>query len=308
MKNWSRNTLRIAVIISCIFIIFSSSIISSKINMNPLNNEAVSLHSVGEEFGNFDSYADSVIEQLSKYFLDSENALGETDGNYARIFSEYGAGYITFDMGRYEEILDGVGEDFTVVSTIGYYTCWVGNFLEAPFIPLGNISTGTTSFDLSLEGFDFARYVRIQYYSGVYVNLDSIEAIYHNMPEEDTENPVISGPVDFWIWDNQSNINLIWQGSDSTPFKYIIFVNLEEIETGEWGEDDISFTYFWDEKITQNVTLTLYDIYGNQNTDSVIIEILDTPVKNTGSNLIILLSSVIGIVVVSSIFRKLNIR
>ena len=293
-----------------IVIVFTfSPVLSYMNNMQPLNDKVDSLHLIGEEFGNFDSYADDIIEPFSIYYTDGDNALGETDGIHARIFTEYGAGYITLDMGRYEEILNDTGDDFTVISNSGNYSCWVGNYLGSPFTPFTplGMSSGNTSFDLSSVSYVSARYVRIQYYSGIYVELDAIEAIYHNIPDEDNESPLISGPGDFWIWDNQTSFNVLWYGSDLTPFKYSIVVNQEEIETGEW-DDDIFFTHFWTDKELQNVTLILYDIYGNSEYDSVLVEILDTPAENTGNNPIIFISSIVGIIVIVSIFRRLKIR
>ena len=57
-----------------------------------------------------------------------------------------------------------------------------------------------------------------------------------------------------------------------------------------------------------NVTLILYDIYGNLGYDSVLIEILDAPAENTGNSSVIFISGILGILGIISIFRILKIR
>ena len=274
---------------------------------------------VSDEFGNStsltvwitvvvhlsDPYADDYVEVLSVYYTNAENSLGAPDGQTASIFSDYGNGYLTLDMGNSEEILNEIGNDFTVVVTSGEYTCWVGNDLAAPFTML-NISDGTTSFDLDSIGFSSARYVRIQYRSGGFVYLDAIEAIHFNLPMVDDEKPSIVGPEDFWIWDNQSFYMLNWEADDLTPFTYSISINHEKVEAGYWDGRDISLTYFWtDDTDLQIVTLTLEDIFGNIALDFVYIQIYKAPDQplSTGSTSTIFIGAFVGLVTLISISK-----
>ena len=137
-----------------------------------------------------DPYADNVVNSLSIYYYDGENSLGEPDGLTARIFSDYGVGYLTLDMGENEEILNDTGDDFFVLTESGEYTCWAGNNLDVDFQFVG-IANASQSFDLTVVGLDSARYIRIQYSSGSYVELDALEAIYYNIPTDNggTETP-----------------------------------------------------------------------------------------------------------------------
>ncbi len=308
MKNKKKAVGKITVFAFFILvIIFSSPVLSSKKIVEDMEIFSESSILTNNDFGNFDPYADDIYDIFSIYYTDGENALGAPDDEFASIFSEYGAGYITLDMGRYEEVLNDTGDDFNVFANGGNYSCWVGNDLSSPFVFLG-IVTGNSSFDLSSVGYASARFIRIQYCSGVVIGLDALEAFYFNIPAEDNEIPLISGPSDFWIYDNQDNYNLTWDATDTTPYKYSITVNQEEIVKEYWETETIDFTYFWIDKNLQNVTLVLYDVFGNKGYDTVLIEILDTPTERTGSTIVVSISSILGIIGIASILKKLQNR
>ncbi|MCE7749743.1 MAG: hypothetical protein GPJ51_15260, partial [Candidatus Heimdallarchaeota archaeon] len=97
----------------------------------------------------------------------------------------------------------------------------------------------------------------------------------------DFNKPVIDGPEDFWIYDNETEISFVWSVSDATPWSYIILVNSVEIETEEWYETSIEFD--WNDISPQNLTVTLllFDYFGNQAVDIVLIEIRATPERSS---------------------------
>ena len=262
MVNNQKKIVKISILIIVYTAILSTQFLSS-VNVNSLLIfEHDSDNSIVEEIGIFDPYADDIIPSQSLFYTNGENALGQPDGLNAQIFTAYGAGYLTLDMGKYEEILNGTGDDFGVISSSGNYSCWISNNLGSVFEMIGTAS-GNSSYDLEQYNFASVRYVRIQYWGGGTVQLDAIEANYHNIPEEDNEVPQIFGPEDFWIWDNQTSLSISWTVSDSTPLKYSILINQEEVESDDWDDELINITYIWTEKLTHNVTLILYDAYGN---------------------------------------------
>ncbi|MFX0095534.1 MAG: aryl-sulfate sulfotransferase, partial [Candidatus Hodarchaeota archaeon] len=157
-----------------------------------------------------DPYANAVVSEASLWYFAPENALGAPDGNCSLIFVDYGNGYLTLDMGAYEEIIDGEGADFTVITQEGNYTVYVSNETTS-FIYIG-WGNSNTSFDLASIGFTKARYVRVEYRAGVRVELDAIVASNYNLLE-DTDPPQISDIADFWIWENQTQVTLTWNVS-----------------------------------------------------------------------------------------------
>ncbi len=223
-----------------------------------------------------DAYANSIVPSLSQWYLLGENALGAPDGNYAQVFLDYGNGYLTLDMGLYEEIIDGPGADLQVVAQGANYTVSVTNSLQSPFKTLGH-GNGTLEFDLTGSGVSMARYVRVQYRDGDTVELDAVVAYFYSHSVTDIENPLISGPSDFWVWANQTTISFTWNASDQTPWNYTILVNETPYELAPWNGSNITFNYSGAQVGTIVVTLILHDVCGNQAQDTVTIEIRPLP-------------------------------
>ncbi len=134
-----------------------------------------------------DSYANELINELSYYYISGSDALGAPDGVFSRIFSDYSSGLITLDMGNNEQILDGTGDDFNVIAGQGTYKVKVGNNLSQVFVDIGT-AEGNQSFDLAFIGWEEARYIQIEYISGLYTEIDAIEAFYHNWIENGTDS------------------------------------------------------------------------------------------------------------------------
>jgi len=242
MKNAKRMLLFIVILIS-----LNSMTITSKSRLSLLN-------------GYGDSYADDFLEELSVYCVNGNYAENAPDNLSAEIFDNYSNGILTLDMGLNEEILDGVGDDFFVIAGEGECFVKVENSLSKPFSLVG-LGAGNQSFDLNSIGFSSARYVQIEYRSGDKVEIDAIEAIHYNIIESDDENPVISEIADFWIFDNQSQINLLWEVTDLTPWNYSICVNNTIIESGTWDGSNIEFVYSTQDLKLINVKLIVGDYF-----------------------------------------------
>jgi hypothetical protein len=148
----------------------------------------------------------------------------------------------------------------------------VTNDLDQGFKMLGT-GSGNQSFDLGVINFPKARYVRIEYLSGENVLLDAIVASNHIKIEKDTRSPQITGPDDFWIWDNQTTITFTWSASDDAPWSYTILIDGELADSGPWNGEDITFSLPIPDSREITLSLVLYDVYGNQAEESVTIEI-----------------------------------
>ncbi|MFQ6126983.1 MAG: hypothetical protein ACE5R6_20600 [Candidatus Heimdallarchaeota archaeon] len=229
---------------------------------------------------NSDAYADSVIRDASKSYTLGEYALGPPDGQFALISINYEEGYLTLDMGEGEDIVDGNGNDFIVVAQGGRYITWV-SYGPGELFKKFSVGNGNQSFDLASVNLFNARYVQIQWSSGDDIELDAIVAINYITGEIDIENPRIAGLENFWIWENQTSTTLTWQTFDATPHNYSILINGELTDSGPWDGSDITYEFSWPNIGEVQVTLLLYDTYGNHAEDSVTIEIRPLPTPTT---------------------------
>jgi hypothetical protein len=228
-----------------------------------------------------DKYSNALVSDKSLWYSNGENALGIPDGNFSIIFSDYGNGYLTLDMGFNEEIINNEGADFSIIAQGGNYSIWVANELNKPFVKLGN-GQGNQSFDLSDQEIELIRYVRIEYRSGDPVELDAIIAIHCNLIQEDFEEPQILKIEDFNIRHDENNISLTWEVFDATPWNYSVLINDNIIiQSGPWNGSDIFVTFNWSEKGIVKATLLLYDAFGNFNNDTVLIERISSSITTT---------------------------
>jgi hypothetical protein len=114
-------------------------------------------------------------------------ALGRQDG---RRFSLGNGGYATFDMGASTPILNGAGDDFTVIEGDAdpeACSVFVSNTWLGPWHYVG-FGTGTQGYDLSAAGQSLARFVRIRddgnggSGANAGFDLDALEAVVVNAP------------------------------------------------------------------------------------------------------------------------------
>ncbi len=241
-----------------------------------------------------DAYADEIVEGVSYIYLFGENALGAPDGEYAQLLLEYTNGILTLDMGRYEKILNGTGDDFTVHCLSGGYIVKAGNDVKQPLTTLGE-GENTTSFDLADGGLVEARYVQVQYLNGTVVYLDAIEALNGEIPLPEAMIPDITPVDDFWVWENSSKVEFTWEISEYHPWNYTIIVNDIIYEQGEWLETNIDFSYDIDGPEVLQIMLEANDYYGYSAGDTVTVEIREID-KASSLSVILSLLSLFGVV------------
>lgn len=242
-----------------------------------------------------DVYADDVIYTLTAFIRYGEKALGAPDGEYTELFEEYGNGYITLDMGEYEKIWNGTGDDFTVHSHSGQYIVKVGNNIHQPLFTIGSFSD-TTSFDLNDTGLEYVQYVQIHYSAGGEVYLDAIEAIHLEVITPETDTPIITPVEDFWVYDNQTSVDITWYVTDIHPWNYSIIIEGEEYQTGLWLEEEINLSYIIEKPGNITVQLYAYDFFGYYSLDEVEVEIRGTG-KTSALPIVLSLLSLLGLTI-----------
>ncbi|MHA1397666.1 MAG: aryl-sulfate sulfotransferase [Candidatus Heimdallarchaeaceae archaeon] len=244
-----------------------------------------------------DPYADEYILFATMYCTEPNNAIGAPDGLYSTIVEDYSNGYITLDMGEDEEILDGTGDDFTVIAHGGEYSVWISNDLSKPPFLLGRASENQ-SFDLAGSGMSKVRYVRVEYFSGAYIELDAIFATNYNTLNQDNEKPSIQHLQDFELYENQTPIVLTWVLFDRTPLNYSLYINGRLFESGQWNGKDISISYTPETLGSTLFALILFDLFENRAWDSVLVTVspipeTSTPTEASISSLLILTSLIL---------------
>jgi hypothetical protein len=252
-----------------------------------------------------DPYADAVVSDRSEFYLQGENALGAPDGLFSTIYMGYANGYLTLDMGENEEIIDGAGNDFVIYASGGNYTVAVSNSLAITFTIIGT-GGGNQTFDLSSSGLSEARFVKITYFDGADIEFDAIEAAHFNTPPSDTTPPTLVLEEGLYTLQKGLNSTLVWVASDETPWSYEIYVNSTLVSNNYWNGSNIE--YFFEPATTGlwNVTLVVYDAFGNVAFDTVMIEVYEpsTPSNGDLSLLIGILSFGLGVIVVIAIWIK----
>ena len=243
-----------------------------------------------------DAYANSVVTSRSAWYSNGDNALGPPDNVNATIYVDYGYGYMTLDMGYGEEVIDGSGNDFSVIAA-GSYRVGVAATPESA-VEYFSYVNDTHDFDLDTVGLDSARYIQIELYMGDIVNLDSIVAIHYNVPS-DSEDPTITPIDDVTLQVGQYNTTLQWTVDDENPLNYTIFIDGVVDFSDEWDGSNIDYMAVFDAAGTYNVTLLLFDAFGNHASDSVMITVvgdstgLDTTLLLVGGGVVILLVIII---------------
>ena len=257
-----------------------------------------------------DPYPNWFIESFSLWYQDGENALGAPDNEVATIYQDYGNGYITFDFGRNQEIINGASSDFMVYAQGGNYIIRIGNDLSQPFEILENATGGVTfhgnqSFDLTETDQTMVRFVQVEASSLMNVELDAIEALNYFEPTPETSLPQIVdfSPDQSWVWSNQSSVQVSWEVDDSNPWNYSILVDDELVEQGLWMDDSIiEYTLSLSGKTDSvEMLLLLDDLFGNRKADSVVIEIRTLSSENGKSTFFPTIPFLVGIVFISAL-------
>ncbi|MHA1927659.1 MAG: aryl-sulfate sulfotransferase, partial [Candidatus Thorarchaeota archaeon] len=250
-----------------------------------------------------DPYVDAYISRRSESYYDGENAIGAPNGQFSRIYVDYENGYLTLDMGVDEEVIDESGFDFEVIASGDNYSVYIGNSLEESLEFLGR-GYGNMSFDLSLSSLSIARYIRIQMYFGDSVNLDAIVALNYNAPSVDEDPPIISSVDDIEMWLGDVNTTLIWSPTDDTPWAYELLINSTINESRWWYGEPIEYLFEPESEGTWNITVIVYDAFGNSAVDSVLIEVKIPPNDDDDYTLVLLTGAGISAVVIIVLIYK----
>ncbi|MHA2142888.1 MAG: hypothetical protein ACXADF_15500, partial [Candidatus Thorarchaeota archaeon] len=244
-----------------------------------------------------DPYANSVVEARTRNVLSATDAIGAPDGSYATIFFDYDNGELTLDMGKYEEIIDEAGVDFAVHATETNYSVWVSNSLGDIFTSLGQ-ATGNNSFDIQDAGLSSARYVRLGYFAGDDAQIDAVEAIHYFVPDDDSDNPMISGPSVIDLFEDAPQTAITWTCSDATPLSYLITVNGTLAESGSWNGSSITFVFVADSLGLWEVNLTLTDYFQNSAVAITYVTVHPTSPGPLSFEQILGIAAVLGVVLV----------
>ena len=162
------------------------------------------------------------------------------------------------------------------------------------------------SFDISSSSHDVVRYIRISLFIGVLVYIDAVVAINSNLPLEEEDSPTISAPADTEMFLSDGNTTLTWTLSDANPWTYEILINDTLNETDWWQEGPLEFSFeptqlgFWE------ITIIVYDAFGNMASDSLLVEVKPDPEGMDVTSLVIIAGVIGGIVVVLGflVYRK----
>ena len=242
---------------------------------------------VSVEYNTGDPYADAIITNSSTWYSFGEEALGEPDSNFASIYLDYANGYITLDMGESEEIIDGDGDDFQVISSEGLYEVYVAESLSSPFLFLGN-GSGNASFDIKALELSIIRFVRIEIASEDTVKLDAINAIHFNKPNTDNGSPIIEEISSFRMLIGSAR-NITWIVTDETPWSYSIILNDTMVVSEPWVGNNISYYFIASDYGISNITIVVEDVFGQKTNETLLILVGDSttnPVSTftTGGN------------------------
>ena len=245
-----------------------------------------------------DPYVDDFLPDRSQWYTYGSHAIGAPDGDYTILFPDYEDGYISLDMGQYEEIVDGPGNDFTVVALGGDYKVYVTNSLDIAFDLLGT-GSGQMGFDLMGSGLDEARYIRIQYFSGDDIELDAIVAINYNTPPGDTTPPILVLYGD-WPYVNLGSVNILtWGASDDSPWNYEIYENSTFVLSEFWNGGNIEYVFEPTAVGWWNVTVVAYDAFGNIAVNTVMIEVRPFTAPPEGTLILLIGGLAVGVSVIA---------
>jgi len=218
-----------------------------------------------------DPYADTLITSWSGWYYDGNNSIGPPDGMFTTIYVEYGNGYVTLDMGQGEEILNNPGVDFSIIARGGDYQLSVATNLDSNFEIMG-VFSGNTSFELSEVDLESARYVRITYFDGAFIELDAVVAFSYNLPTTESIIPLVVGPNDYTM-ESGTTLILNWTAYDLAPWNYSIYVNGVKTITGVWAVGNITYIFCPESGGIWNITIVVSDLFGNCAADTVLVDV-----------------------------------
>jgi hypothetical protein len=257
-----------------------------------------------------DPFANLFLKEKVFWSINPSQALGYPDNLFCTISSGYGQGSIVLDMGENEEIIDDIGNDFTIIAAGGYYRISVSQD-HNNFINLG-VEIGNVSIDINKLNNQRFRYLKIENFNGTNVLLDAIVAIHYNISTWDDVLPYANAPNNFIVFSYLKSFRVNFTVSESNPWNYKIFVNNTLVVSNFWLGENISFNYEWSQIGFYNITLILFDVVGNSFESSVFVQIIEEKtLKHNNYTLLIIelfLVSLIIIISTKSFLKKKKIH
>lgn len=89
---------------------------------------------------------------------------------------------------------------------------------------------------------------------------------------------IIVSPNDTYTINVGESVELLWMSSDVSPATYVLMINGEAIVNETWASgEEILYTFTGESEGDYNITITFFDKYGLNTTDTVIIHVIKPP-------------------------------
>ena len=107
------------------------------------------------------------------------------------------------------------------------------------------------------------------------------------------------------MWLSDVNTTLIWIATDDTPWSYEIMINGTAALSDWWYGDQIEYTFTPESTGIWNVTIVVYDAFGNFISDIVLVSVNEYTDQSSPYPVIFITSIGIAIaIVILLLFRK----
>ncbi|MHA1493795.1 MAG: SBBP repeat-containing protein, partial [Candidatus Thorarchaeota archaeon] len=140
----------------------------------------------------------------------------------------------------------------------------------------------------------------------------------------DTDNPLISHPIDISYVEDTTGHSIAWEVSDDNPEAYIVYRDGTQVDDGQWDGFDIAINIDGLNSGVYNYTLVVIDGSHNQASDTVTVTVTPTitgstdtttPTDTTGIGLppdptmmLVLVASIAGVVLIAVLILVLKKR
>jgi parallel beta-helix repeat protein len=212
---------------------------------------------------------------------------GVRNGNYWSDYSGIGDYIIEGDVGGIDHFpmqmevfidpTDDITHDF---NTTGNYITWRARSPHPSWFQIRRNNTVIMceswhglNITTSIDGLDIGLY---QFELTVFDEAGNNVLDFVNVQVIDRNPPIITGPTNktLELGTNQSYIS--WEGNDINPDSYILYLDGEIINQGNWNGSDIQVQLIGLDLGVHNFTLCLYDRSSNFARDTVFVEVIDT--------------------------------
>ncbi len=198
----------------------------------------------------------------------------------------------------YENLLFGIVISFSAANNFVFNNTFGHNgFLENPDILTSEAMdySFSTAWDNGVDrGNNWTRYDG----NGTYVvpvngAVDNYPSVFNY-----TKAPSIVGSPNMVYVEGTTGHELQWNASDLFPTRYEFYINEELNESGWWTGTTFNFIIDGLPTDVYNVTLAVYNIYGNRSRDLVVVNVLEDLFGGVGTEYV-LLASLISVILVA---------